>query len=200
MKKYLLCAGIFSAVACGSAFAAEMPLNGFIGLNLGATQIMYQDVDDSKYMPTFFGKLGFEGGIKFGNTENIYNIGATIFFDKSLGRDADDEAAYLVGVNSISLSYSTFGAIIDNYIRIGEFDTSTLYLVAGAGLGNITQAVTYEIGGVSFDIKQDATAFVAKLGGIYNFDEHMGLTFMAKAMFPDGLTAINYEVGFRYTF
>jgi len=199
MKKILLLAGIFSAAASHSAFA-DMPFNGFIGLNLGATQVLYQDPLDKEYLPTFHGKFGFEGGIKFGDILNVYNIGATAFYDNALSRNADSDSAHSIGLSSIGVGYSAFGATVDNYVRVNESGNSSLYLIGGAGVANLTQTITMKAGGASVDVKQDATALVLRLGGIYNFDEHMGITMGTKVMFPNGITTINYEIGVRYTF
>jgi len=211
MKKHLFFAGIFSVIAAAPAMA-EMPFTGFIGLNLGATQTVFADSLDKDYMPAFHGKFGAEGGIKFGNTENIYNIGATAFYDKTLARDMDRAGIDFInevyeeiygeplGLDSISVGYSAFGATIDNYVRVHSDDGSSIYLIAGAGAANLTRTMTLKSIYASHDEKEDSTVFLLKLGGIYNFSEHLGLTLGARIMFPDGYTLVNYEVGFRYTF
>jgi opacity protein-like surface antigen len=198
MKKILL-----SLFLVSPAFAAEMPLNGFVGITAGGVQLSYDDVLDTKYAPGFQGKLGVEGGLKFGDTNNVYNIGLTGFYDYVFSGDIDMNMARDMGMywlDSMSVGYTMIGATLDNYIRIDSDNESSFYLVGGIGYASINRTITVNGFGQSATESEQAAGLTVKIGGIYNIDKNIGLTFGTRIMMPDGMTFINYEAGLRYSF
>ncbi len=139
-------------------------------------------------------------GARFGTLDDIWNIGATAFYDYGMSADADGRGADLLLVDSISVGYTMFGATLDNYVRVYSDKGSSLFLVGGVGYANVGQSVEITNAGQTDSQSESEGAIVAKIGGIYNFDTNWGMTFGVRAAMPENLTLVNYEIGLRYTF
>lgn len=196
MKKTMLLVGLLAT----SPALAEMPVNFFVGGNLGLSSISYTDYYDDKYAPDTFFKIGLEGGLKFGNTKNIYNIGITGFYDYVFPSKFDPVFTLYLGADSASVNYSVFGASLDNYIRIDNTSGTSTFLVLGLGYSFENQTINVKSGGFSVDVNDDTKALFLKAGGIYNANAHFGLTFDVKAFIFEDAVITHYEIGARYTF
>jgi hypothetical protein len=152
---------------------------GYLGVNLGLSQISYATKAQQDYMPTTFGKLGFDLGLRLGkiDKDSFYNGGISMSMDELF----PSETSVTVPGYHTYVSYSMYGFSFDNYLLMSPEDAMLF------GIGFAESYATVEVDGPSGSSSSETASdgvnlFVMKLGWVSKISDNLDWDIMAKFM------------------
>lgn len=185
-----------SALVLSVAGANAETIKPFAGLTLGLQGVGYSDEADglSKQnaysLPNDYINFGIEGGIRFGEYNEIYNGGLTVAVDFSdvakIGKTFSEAQVGKLYTRALSMTY-------DNYIRISGDKSSRIDLVLGVGAGETYYKLTFDNGLSGHSMY--SPSFVFKAGMDFELSEHFILSGVARLFTP---TSSHYYFDTQY--
>lgn len=209
MKKISITGSCMVLALTCSSYALEV--NPFIGLNIGALGVSYEDKVKDDWsaagvdLPTAFIGGGVEAGVKF-ESDRVYNAALTFAYDYALNSDADLKAPANQHFSSIEVGFSAYSVTFDNYLRVSGDAKHRQDIVLGAGIARANARLKQKMYGAG-DLKNDDddTAVVIKVGYNYKITDYMDWYLNGRWFIPTGsdndINALfNGNVGVRFVF
>lgn len=155
----------------------------YIGANLNYNIASYEfEIPYTKFPEYYFG-LGLELGARFGEYNNIWNVGVSISYDYLF-----DEEMTALGYKIGTLGFSSIGINFDNYIKILEQDNKRSDFILGIGLSQATIKTSIDFDDYGYDTQykeQDkGNAFILKIGTNMQIDKNFDWYITSKFFIP----------------
>ena len=204
MKSNILLTSMAALLVTTAANATT--IKPFVGAAFGIQGPVYSDdaKDESKAgyfdLPEDFIAFGLEGGVRFGEYNEIYNGGVTLAAKLSTRGKVEDK---FTDDTLARINYSEIYGTYDNYIRLSGDKIKRIDLVLGVGAGAMSYHVDDEGSNHSETIWSFTPAF--KIGVDFEINKHITLSAETLIFTPtrdDYLIDGSYVTGgaFKYVF
>ena len=198
MKTNLFLTGL-GTVLLSLTGANAVEYHPFIGATMGVADLGYSsEADNSARVngidnPSDFFSFGIEGGVRFGNYNEIYNGGVTLNIDMTDTQKIRDKFSNAKFADTRTFAMS---ATYDNYLRLSGDKTSRIDLVLGAGIGTMNYDIDFE-SPIMSDKTIYSPMFAFKAALDFELTHNVILSAQARMFAP---TRSHYDINAQYIF